>query len=60
MSIEFEIVSTAAKLIKSDIKQLIASKETYIIDDDLSDTESQSELLPDTLRGFLAEMFVGK
>ena len=37
---KFEIVSTAAKLIKSDIKQLIAGKETYIIDDDLSDTES--------------------
>ena len=53
-------MSTAATLINSDIKHMIARKETYIIDDDLSYTESRSEFLPNTLSGFLAEMFVGK
>ena len=54
------IITTAAKLIKADIKtQTKTNKDFYKAKDDFS-LENAVSFLPDTLNGFLEGLFVGK
>lgn len=57
---KIRLVKTAAKLIKADIKDVQISKETYPSCDDISSAEQNVDILPETLRLLLNELFVGK
>lgn len=56
---KFRMIRAVAKILQSEIKQMLASKDTYVINDDLSSVESENDYLPDTLRCLLDELFVG-
>ena len=54
------IVETAAKLLKSDIKNLDVSSYNFPSSDQMSSIEKNLEFIPDLLRLFLRILFVGK
>ena len=54
------IVSAAAKLIKSDIKNLDASGSDYPSTNDMSSTEQAMEFVPSLLKLFLRLLLTGK
>lgn len=54
------IVETAAKLLKSDIKNLDISSYNFPSSDQISSIEKNLEFIPDLLRLFLRILFVGK
>ena len=54
------IVETAAKLLKSDIKNLDVSSDSYPSSDQMSSVEHNLEFIPEFLRLFLRILFVGK
>ena len=54
------IVETAAKLRKSDIKNLDVSRYNFPSSDQMSSIEKNLEFIPDLLRLFLRILFVGK
>ena len=53
------IVETAAKLIKTDIKSVVASCNTYPTTEQLSSIDENLSFLPDSLHRFLRVLFTG-
>lgn len=54
------IIRTAAKLIRSDIKSMDASCESYPSKEQMADSEAALNYLPETLQVFLEVLFTGK
>ena len=54
------IIKTAAKLIKSEIKNIDVSSDVYLRSAVMSDVEEALKLVPDLLKSFLKLLFAGK
>lgn len=57
---KIQIIETAAKLIKNDIKSIEQSKDVYADYSELSSINKAMEFLPDSLQRFLSLLFFGK
>lgn len=57
---KLRIVMAAAKLIKSDIKEIEGTGDTFPSTRDMSSAEEALKFVPDLLRSFLDKIFVGK
>jgi len=57
---KMKTVEAATKLIKSDIKEVYASREMYPASADISSPQKGVEYLPQTLQLLLSNLFVGK
>ena len=56
----YRIIETAAKLIKSEIKNIDVSSDVYPTSAVMSDVEEALKFIPDILKSFLELLFVGK
>ncbi|KAL5022622.1 hypothetical protein ScPMuIL_001777 [Solemya velum] len=57
---KMRLIKTAAQLIKSDIKSIVQDKNVYPSSLDITDTETVTEYLPESLTFLLRMLFVGK